>query len=212
MLIEIDNNNYIVKVVRKKTTKNTYIRIKDENIIYVTTNIRTTDKDINKLIEENKLSIKRMLKKNSKKIDNNKDFWFLGKRYEIVYTNNLGITLGEEKVFIDRQIDIDKWYKKQAKTIFLKHFNACYNNFSRKIPYPSLFIRKMTSRWGVCNTKLKKVTLNLELIKRDTAYLDYVIYHELSHLIEGNHSSRFWTIVEENCPNYKMIRKQMKDF
>ena len=212
MLIEIDNNNYIVKVVRKKTTKNTYIRIKDENIIYVTTNIRTTDKDINKLIEENKLSIKRMLKKNSKKIDNNKDFLFLGKRYEIVYTNNLGITLGEEKVFIDRQIDIDKWYKKQAKTIFLKHFNACYNNFSRKIPYPSLFIRKMTSRWGVCNTKLKKVTLNLELIKRDTAYLDYVIYHELSHLIEGNHSSRFWTIVEENCPNYKMIRKQMKDF
>ena len=212
MLIEIDNNNYIVKVVRKKTTKNTYIRIKDENIIYVTTNIRTTDKDINKLIEENKLSIKRMLKKNSKKIDNNKDFWFLGKRYEIVYTNSLGITLGEEKVFIDRQIDIDKWYKKQAKTIFLKHFNACYNNFSRKIPYPSLFIRKMTSRWGVCNTKLKKVTLNLELIKRDTAYLDYVIYHELSHLIEGNHSSRFWTIVEENCPNYKMIRKQMKDF
>ena len=212
MLIEIDNNNYIVKVVRKKTTKNTYIRIKDENIIYVTTNIRTTDKDINKLIEENKLSIKRMLKKNSKKIDNNKDFWFLGKRYEIVYTNSLGITLGEEKVFIDRQIDIDKWYKKQAKTIFLEHFNACYNNFSRKIPYPSLFIRKMTSRWGVCNTKLKKVTLNLELIKRDTAYLDYVIYHELSHLIEGNHSSRFWTIVEENCPNYKMIRKQMKDF
>ena len=73
-------------------------------------------------------------------------------------------------------------------------------------------IRKMTSRWGVCNTKLKKVTLNLELIKRDTIYLDYVIYHELSHLIEGNHSSKFWSIVEENCPNYKNIRKQMKDF
>ena len=212
MFIEIDNNKYMVEVIRKRTTRNTYIRIKNRNIIYITTNIRTTDKEISKLLKENKLSIKRMLNKNNKKIDNNKDFWFLGKKYEIVYTNNLGITLGSDKVFIGRGTDIDKWYKKCAKSIFLEHFNSCYNSFSRNIPCPSLTIRKMKSRWGVCNTKLKKVTLNLELIKRDTKYLDYVIYHELSHLIEANHSSKFWSVVEENCPNYKIIRKQMKDF
>ena len=70
----------------------------------------------------------------------------------------------------------------------------------------------MTTRWGVCNTKLKIITLNLELIKRDIKYLDYVIVHELSHLIEANHSSRFWSIVEKNYKDYKKIRKEMKDF
>ena len=68
--------------LRKKTTKNTYIRIKDKNTIYITTNIRTSDREIFKLIEENKSSIKRMLNKNNKKINNNKDFWFLGKKYD----------------------------------------------------------------------------------------------------------------------------------
>ena len=70
----------------------------------------------------------------------------------------------------------------------------------------------MTTRWGVCNTRSKTVTLNLELIKRDTKYLDYVIVHELSHLIHANHSSDFWDLVEENMPDYKKYRKEMKEF
>ena len=70
----------------------------------------------------------------------------------------------------------------------------------------------MTSRWGVCNTKTKVVTLNLELIKRDTKYLDYVIVHELSHLIHANHSAYFWALVEENMPEYRVYRKEMKEF
>ena len=70
----------------------------------------------------------------------------------------------------------------------------------------------MSSRWGVCNVKSKNITLNSELIKRDIKYLDYVIVHELSHLIYANHSRSFWNLVEENCPNYKEIRKEMKEF
>ena len=87
-----------------------------------------------------------------------------------------------------------------------------YNKFSKKIPYPELKIRKMTSRWGVCNTRLKTITLNLELIKRDIKYLDYVIVHELSHLVHGDHSSRFWDLVGINYEGYKEIRKEMRDF
>ena len=70
----------------------------------------------------------------------------------------------------------------------------------------------MTSRWGVCNVKSKTVTLNLELIKYDLKYLDYVIVHELSHLIYANHSKDFWNVVSKYVPNYKKIRKEMKDF
>ena len=64
----------------------------------------------------------------------------------------------------------------------------------------------------VCNKKLQKVTLNYNLIYMDTKYLDYVIVHELSHLIHANHSREFWALVEENMPQYKKYRKEMKDF
>lgn len=113
---------------------------------------------------------------------------------------------------MNKNIDVDKWYKKQAKIIFKKHLDEIYKTFSRKIVYPELRIRKMTTRWGVCNTKTKVITLNLELIKRDEKYLDYVIVHELSHLIYPNHSSKFWELVEENFPKYKQIKKEMKEF
>ena len=66
----------------------------------------------------------------------------------------------------------------------------------------------MTSRWGVCNYKDIVVTLNLELIKRDLECLDYVIYHELSHLIHHDHSEKFWLLVEENL---KIIDKVIKN-
>ena len=92
-----------------------------------------------------------------------------------------------------------------------KHLDNIYNNFSKKVPYPSLTIRKMKTRWGVCNKKLQKVTLNYNLIYMDTKYLDYVIVHELSHFIHFDHSKNFWSLVGENEPNYRQIRKEMRE-
>lgn len=208
----IDDISYPVLVVKKKTTKNTYIRVKNDFTIYVTTNYYSTDKSIWKLLEENKNSIQKMLQNQKVKNDNNSDFHFLGKRYKIIYTNQKKVIFGENKVFFEKNMDLEKFYKKEAKKIFLEHLDQIYKSFSRSIPYPSLRIRKMTTRWGVCNISTKTVTLNLELMKRELCYLDYVIVHELSHLIHANHSSNFWSLVEENYPNYKQVRKEMKEF
>ncbi len=208
----VDHVSYPVEIEKKITTKNTYIRIKKDFTIYVTTNTHTSIKEIEKLLQEKSDAIIKMIENQKVKNENNSDFHYLGKRYEIVYTNQKEIIFGEEKVFLNKEINLDQFYKKQAKKIFLEHLDQIYENFTYKIPYPSLKIRKMTSRWGVCNTKLKTVTLNLELMKRDLKYLDYVIVHELSHFIYGNHSSNFWKIVEENYPNYKQIKREMKEF
>lgn len=212
MKLEINGTEYEVLIEKKRTTRNTYIRVKNDLKIYVTTNIFTSDRQIIKLLEKNYSSIYKMIEKQKVKNSNNENFNYLGKNYEIVYSEYYDISFGENKVFMNKDIDIDKWYKKQAKIIFKEHLDRIYENYSRSIPYPALKIRKMTTRWGVCNTKLKTVTLNLELIKRDTKYLDYVIVHELSHLIHANHSKSFWSLVEENCRDYKQIKKEMKEF
>lgn len=212
MKLNVDDKSYDIVIERKSATRNTYIRVKSDLTVLVTTNRFTTTKAITDLIEENYEKIVKMIEVQCRKKKNNEGFFYLGRHYDVVYMNGSEITFGENKVFLRKNFDIDKWYKTQAKKIFLDHFNEQYNKFSRRIPYPSLKIRKMSSRWGVCNINLKTITLNLELIKRDTKYLDYVIVHELSHLIHGDHSERFWALVEENMPDYKKYRKEMKEF
>ena len=145
---------------------------------------------------------------------NNKknDFYYLGKKYNINYTNDKDLILDEENVYFNKEFNLDKWYRKRASVVFKIELDKIYEKFPYEIPYPSLVIRNMKTRYGVCNIKLKKVTLNLELIKKDIIYIDYVIVHELSHFIEMNHSDRFWHVVGLNYPNYKEIRRIMKKY
>lgn len=211
MQLKIKDKLYEVEIVKKRTNKNTYIRVKENLVIYVTTNTFVSDRKIAKLLEESISTITKMIEKIEKKNDKKNYFWYLGNKYDVVYTNNKEIVFGETKVFIPKSLDIEKWYRKQASKLFLERLDYNYNLYNRNIPYPSLTIRKMTSRWGVCNTRLKRVTLNLELIKKDIICLDYVIMHELSHFIYHDHSRNFWSLVEENFPNYKKVRKLMKE-
>ncbi len=214
MQVTIGDENYEVEIIRKLGNRNTYIRVKPDLKIYVTTNTFVTAKEIEKLIYKNTDFIIKMINKMEKKSSKNDGFMYLGSKYDVVKTSSDGIQLGSSKVFIGKNLteaDIAKWYHKEAERIFAEHLENCYRLYTRNIPHPSLTLRKMTTRWGVCNTKTKRVTLNLELIKMPLYCLDYVIYHELSHLIYANHSREFWALVEENCPEYKKIRKYMKE-
>ena len=212
MYLEIDGHVLDIVVTRKPHQKNTYLRIKDDLVLYINTSRFTTDREINKIINENYDSIVNMYRKQKKKYDISQEFYYLGSVYDIIKTNSKDVVIGSDKIFIPANLDINKWLKKQAEKLFKERLDFWYNNFTYEIPYPILTIRKMTSRWGVCNSKLKRVTLNLELIKKDIACLDYVICHELSHFIEMNHSSKFWKVVGENYPNYKEIRRIMKSY
>lgn len=211
MEFEYKDKSYDVVVLKKRTTKNLYIKVKDDLKIYITCNTFTSDREIKRIVNNNRKSIERMLDRAIMLDEKKQDFYFLGKKYDIVYTNIDEVSLGENKIFLSKNIDLDKWLKKQALKIFSEHLENCYENFTRSIPHPSLRIRKMKTRWGVCNTKTYVITLNLELITKDINCLDYVIYHELSHLVEANHSKRFWAVVEENFKDYKKYRALTND-
>ena len=210
-MFNYNGKDYDVIVTKKRTTKNLYIKVKEDLKIYITCNILTSDNKIKRIIDSNRKSIEKMIDRTTMLEDKKNDFYYLGKRYDIVYTNIDEVSLGENKIFLSKNIDLDKWLKKQALKIFSEHLENCYENFTRSIPHPSLRIRKMKTRWGVCNTKTYVITLNLELITKDINCLDYVIYHELSHLVEANHSKRFWAVVEENFKDYKKYRALTND-
>lgn len=74
---------------------------------------------------------------------------------------------------------------------------------------PRLSLRRMTSRWGTCNSVKKHVTLNLELGRRDPELLEYVIVHELAHLYEPNHSKRFYAVMDKYLPGWQGKRREL---
>ena len=207
-----DENEYDIVINRKRTTKNTYIRVNSDLEIVVSCNSLTPNFFIKNLIKNNSNSIINMINTQMKKKENNEGFFYLGNRYNVIYKDIKDIEFSDDNVYMSKNFDIDKWYKKQAKKIYQERLDYQYDKYTRKIPYPKLRIRKMSTRWGVCNIKTHYITLNLELIKRDTKYLDYVIVHELTHLVYGNHSKYFWNLVEENLPGHKKYRKEMKEF
>lgn len=75
------------------------------------------------------------------------------------------------------------------------------------VPMPEIAIRRMTTRWGTCNTATRRVTLNLELSRRDPELLEYVIVHELAHLIERGHNERFYAVMDEHMPDWRLRRR-----
>ncbi|PKQ26284.1 MAG: M48 family peptidase [Actinobacteria bacterium HGW-Actinobacteria-4] len=72
---------------------------------------------------------------------------------------------------------------------------------------PEFTLRRMTTRWGTCNTQTRRIALSLELGRRDMELLEYVIVHELCHLLERSHNARFYAIMDRTLPDWKDKRK-----
>ena len=211
MNIKINNKIYNVEIIYKNN-KNMYLRIKDDLKIVVTAPLKISEKKIQKFVESNIDYISKVIIQKEEVLAKKKDkFQYLGKLYDICYINERKIFLGEEKALIGKNVNIDNWYKKNAIEVFENYYNFCFQNFKEAKYKPILKIRKMKGKWGVCNITNKTITLNLELIKLNPKYLIYVIYHELCHLKHPNHSKDFWTLVEKYVPNYKQIKKEMKN-
>ncbi len=208
--------NYVVNgreypvVIERKNNKNTYIRIKQGGTIFVTTNYFVSNFQIKKLLDQNQDYIQKNILHSLEQQEKEQQFYFLGTAYEIITIDTKDIEFIDHRIYVKNMEYLNKWLQKQIKVIFKQHLDQIYSIFEENIPYPKLRIRKMKTRWGVCNKKTMTVTLNSELIRFDFTKLDYVIVHELSHFIHFNHSASFWNLVSKYCPDYKKIRNDMK--
>ena len=208
MILEIDNIKYEVEII-KKNNRNTYIRVKNGKVL-VTTNYLTSKNSIMKLINDNIDTIKKMIDKDKKRLDKQEEFYYFGKKYDLIYGFN-EIEFSDNKMYANNSRDFKKYLDKEIIRIYKERLDYWYNVFEEDIPVPNLKIRNMTSRWGVCNIKNHNVTLNYQLSKYDSSCLDYVIVHELSHFIHPNHSREFWSLVGKYYPKYKECRKMLKE-
>lgn len=210
MQIKLGDKIFDVFVTRKNI-KNMYLRVKSDGI-YITCNYLVTNGLIKSFILKNEESIIEGDKRLQRRKEKNEDFYYLGKKYNVIILNTISkIEIVDDNVFVKNKTYLNTFLKNEASRIFNDRLKVCYNLFEEDIPFPKLMIGKMTRKWGYCNKRNRTIKLNFNLIHYSINEIDYVIIHELSHLIEFNHSRKFWSIVKKYKPDYKENQMVLKE-
>lgn len=97
---------------------------------------------------------------------------------------------------------IDNWYQERARKYFDQKLLRAFEKFRRyEIALPSVRLRRMPKRWGTCSAK-GVIHLNPDLVKFPSSCVEYVIVHELCHLIEANHNRKFYQLLQRMMPDW----------
>lgn len=106
-----------------------------------------------------------------------------------------------------RQKLLEDWYRKQLRqkadryvVFWEKHMN---------LTVAELGIKKMRTKWGSCNREAKRIWLNLELVKKPKECLEYIVVHEMVHIIERNHGTKFIAHMDQFLPQWRQYKEQL---
>jgi len=107
---------------------------------------------------------------------------------------------------------VEAWYRKHAKRVFAARLQSCYLRAQHLgIPCPELSVRTMKNRWGSCPGP-GRILLNVRLVQAPPECIDYVILHELCHLVEANHGPRFEMMMDRLLPDWRERREKLNTF
>lgn len=139
-----------------------------------------------------------------------------GKFNNVFFHDNL-LTLQIKEKYINNQDYInayfDNWQKEHTYNLSNELIDKYLIKLGKyKLSKPELSIRTMTGRWGSCIPSKNKITINKNLIYPPTECLEYVVLHELSHLVEANHSKAFYNIIEGIMPDWKSRKNKLNNF
>jgi len=206
MLKKYDDKLKIIRSERRTTA----IHVVGDTVL-VRTNYATTDKNIEELLVKHQNWIRKRLAVNCK---NEEIFQLLGREYAIVkiasdkygykFESNVlyCYTSGDDEL-ISIYDDIYLSYQEKLKGI-VKH---CVDNFPVKPK--AVQIKRLKRTFGICHAN-NIISINLYVLKYSREFIEMVVYHELCHLSEMNHSARFYQILEKYSPDYRRIRKEAR--
>ncbi len=140
--------------------------------------------------------------------------WYLGKSYTLSTTKKQIEGIQFDGRFIISRISLPEvgrllaeWYLKRAKEKITPKVEFYARNLG--VDYNRILISNLKYRWGSCTPK-NNLNFNWRLIKAPMSVIEYVIVHELAHLLEPNHTERFWNIIRTQLPHYQKAKEWLK--
>jgi predicted metal-dependent hydrolase len=154
--------------------------------------------------------------------------WMTGERHPFFgksYSLNVWETTGKqgavlrEDTYIDlyvkkgstrekRQKVLNEWYREELKRVIPSYISKWEPMMG--VSVKEFRIKQMKTRWGTCNIREHRIWINLELAKRNPRCLEYIVVHEMVHLLERNHNGIFKAYMTKFLPDWKNIREELK--
>lgn len=228
--IELDCpfGKYKVGIIRKNI-KNVHLKVHRDLSVVISVPVVADYEWIVAFIQDKKEWIEKQLDKyrkssgynNLSDLKSGSSTQFLGKdlRVYLVQSDKNKVVADEKSVTVylkdsnDREKEnalFAEWWKNQAEEIYVSIVDRYMPIFLRhKIQRPQICIRKMKTLWGSCSKHLNKITLNEYLIKADIRCIEYVVFHELTHLIYNAHNKDFYDFLTIYMPDWKERKKRL---
>jgi len=221
----ISVGDLVVTIKYRKSMKNIYLRVEKNADVVVSAPPRTANYIIKKLVQDNIDEIKlrrNNILKNGHTVKNyvtGEKHYIFGK--ELTLEVRLGdknkVTLSNDKLILsvkDKYQDREQIVMRELRKVV---YNKCLVFLSKyekimNVHAEQLRIKKMKTRWGTCNITAKRIWINYELVKYPIECLEHTIVHELTHLLETNHTPRFYSLLEKYYPNFRENDKLIKEF
>ncbi len=146
--------------------------------------------------------------------------WFAGSRCSLSVVRTAGrptveylqsgvirLSVKHDSTSEDRRRLLEQWYRGQMQICVPPLIEAWEKRLG--IEVSEWRIRRMSTRWGSCNVKARRIWLSLELIKKSHECLEYVVVHELTHLLEPGHGPRFTARMDNALPNWRDLKREL---
>lgn len=218
-----------IEVIKKKNLKNLYIRVyPPEGKVTVSTPSNYPDDEIRlfiiKKIPEITKIRDRMLsqvRQSEREYVSGESHYLWGRPYrlQVIYDGNkylinkapnkIILTAPQNSTKETREKAFNEWYRQELTRVLDGIINRCEEK--TKIHANEYRIKNMKTKWGTCNIEKRRIWINLQLAKKPVECLEYIVIHELVHLIEKNHTHRFHSLVEEFYPTWKEARKLLSE-
>lgn len=209
--------------IERSNRKTLSLLVMKDGTVVVKAPIRMRDESINKFVEDkqewirSKLMLVSKTRNKFEDVVNYRKFLLYGNKYSLLLSDVRHIETNEKfQIVIPKKTEPDKilkllksWYKKTAKQILEERLSFLESRI--KLKSAMLKIGDSKGRWGSCNSK-GVICLNFRVIMLPPAIIDYVIVHELCHLVEMNHSKNFWKLVETFLPDMENLKNQIKEY
>lgn len=188
----------------KKAVKYLRLKVGQSGEISLSIPLRAKENHILEFLEKNlewlrKTSAK-IKAKNSTKNENQVEF--LGLNYELIIDKKAnGVSIELFSIKAASKADFRRFCDEKAKELL----NASIARFAPLIARPinHISFKHMRTRWGSCNKAKGYINLNLDLITKKKEFIEYVVLHELAHLVYANHSKDFYALISKHMPDYK---------
>ena len=123
--------------------------------------------------------------------------------------NEIVLQVPDGADFETRRSVLHDWYYRQLEMLISPLINKWESIL--KVSVRRFSIRSMKTRWGSCTPKTRSIRFNLELVKMAPECLEYIVVHEMVHLLEASHNSKFKTLMDRFYPKWRFYRKELRN-